>query len=64
MQAVYMGRSYATFVYVQSAACCLHCKLLAKMVLLRMYFVFEYVQSQVTDKEGIYVCQDQLFPLK
>lgn len=39
-------------------------KLLAKMVLLRLYFVFEYVQSQVTDKEGIYVCQDQSFPLK
>lgn len=39
-------------------------KLLAKMVLLRLYFIFEYVQSQVTSKEGIYVCQDQSFPLK
>lgn len=31
-------------------------KLLAKTVLLCLYFIFEYVQSQVTDKEDICVC--------
>lgn len=39
-------------------------KLLAKIVLLCLYFIFEYLQSQVTDKEDIYVFQEQSFPLK